>query len=156
DISVQLKMPNVSFFGEEPFRTDRQLFIECKRYRTTLTLDKVGKVFCHSILEQPDALWIVSPRRLSAQASDYARKLFVMGDSKSQQPLLKRTRFRHWRLNDLIGRTVSTHQPSIIEIADWQIIQTTAFGSTLIASASVPRHTGIRRIETHDRTSYHA
>src|ERR1043165_9074948 len=64
DISVQLKMPNVSFFGEEPFQTDRQLFIECKRYRTTLTLDKVGKVFCHSILEQPDALWIVSPRRL--------------------------------------------------------------------------------------------
>jgi hypothetical protein len=76
-------LPDITIFQEDAFQTDRQLFIECKRYRTTLMLDEVGKVFCHSILEQPDALWIISPRRFSAQASDYAQKIFATTSSAS-------------------------------------------------------------------------
>jgi hypothetical protein len=139
DISVRLRMPPVRIFEEDPFQTDRQLFIECKRYKSTLTLDKVGKIFCHSILEQPDALWIVSPRRLSAQANDYAQRIFLTSNSEDLRPLLPRTKFRHWRLNDLIGRSVPSRRSTGLDVADWQIIQVTAYGRTLVVSASSSR-----------------
>lgn len=137
DIVVRLKGSPISLFGDDKFQAELQIFIECKQYRSTLTLDKVGKVFCHSILEQPDALWIVSPRRLSAQAFAYAKKIFKTNDSVASTPLLQRTRFRHWQLRELIDHH-GVDQSAQLKVTDWQIIQITPFGTGVVASANSP------------------
>jgi hypothetical protein len=135
DIVVRLTGPPISLFGDEALQTGLQIFVECKQYRATLTLDKVGKVFCHSILEQPDALWIVSPRRLSAQAFAYAKRIFRTSESDASPPLLQRTRFRHWQLRELIDRRGLSRSDQL-DFTDWQILQLTAFGTVVVASAN--------------------
>ena len=155
DIVLRLKLPSLKLFGEDMLQRERQVFIECKRYRSTLTLDTVGKVFCHSILEEPEALWIVSPKRLSSQARDYAKQIFQIPESSQSSTLLRHTHFRHWRLGDLVARRAPAHNVEKLRIADWQVLLSTAFGSTVIASPTLQPSPYLRGVEIDSQTICH-
>lgn len=154
DIIVCLKGSSVSLFGDDNLQAKLRIFIECKQYRATLSLDKLGKVFCHSILEEPDALWIVSPRRLSLQASDYAKRIFKTNDPVARSPLLRRTRFRHWQLRELITNRLADAPPVSLQVTDWHITQSTPFGSAIVASARSATGSSKRSVTLDTRASF--
>lgn len=110
----------------------RQHYVDCNRHPDELTLDVAARAFCAAIREKPASLTLVTTRRLSRQARDYAQSFFRTPRHRGH---LRDIDFDTQLLHRLFGTDQQKPKTVKLHVEYWYLTREDPFGAVQCASS---------------------